>query len=129
MCKSLLVLFFKKPPLPLPLAFRGGDLHRWAVTRKAAEDFHEFGRASPERPKPTLTKAFCCFVSKKQAFLSCGLLPRTWLAPCPLRTGKPELPRVSKQCCGAAGKIVHRMSAIVNCAHGALPACHLAGGA
>jgi hypothetical protein len=29
-----LVLFFKKEPLSLPLAFRGGDLHTWAVTRK-----------------------------------------------------------------------------------------------
>jgi hypothetical protein len=27
-----LVLFFKKEPLALPLAFRGGDLHTWAVT-------------------------------------------------------------------------------------------------
>jgi hypothetical protein len=27
-----LVLFFKKEPLSLPLAFRGGDLDTWAVT-------------------------------------------------------------------------------------------------
>jgi hypothetical protein len=42
--KSFLVLFFKKAPLALPLAFRGGDLHTWAVT----------------------------FFSKKQTFLASG---------------------------------------------------------
>ncbi len=30
--KSFLVLFFKKEPLSLPLACRGGDLHTWAIT-------------------------------------------------------------------------------------------------
>jgi hypothetical protein len=30
-----LVLFFKKAPLALPLACRGGDRHTWAVTAKA----------------------------------------------------------------------------------------------
>jgi hypothetical protein len=32
MCQSFLVLFFKKAPLSLPLACRGGDLHTWVVT-------------------------------------------------------------------------------------------------
>jgi hypothetical protein len=31
-CQSFLVLFFKKEPLSLPLAFGGGHLHTWAAT-------------------------------------------------------------------------------------------------
>ncbi len=36
MCQSFLVLFFKKEPLSLPLAFRGGDLHTWAFHKTTA---------------------------------------------------------------------------------------------
>jgi hypothetical protein len=43
MCKSFLVLFFKKEPLSLPLAFLGGDLHTWAVTKKEPKNSREFG--------------------------------------------------------------------------------------
>jgi hypothetical protein len=30
--------FFKKAPLALPLAFRGGDLHTWVVTKKRTKN-------------------------------------------------------------------------------------------
>jgi hypothetical protein len=46
MCQSFLVLFFKKEPLALPLACRGGDLHTWAVTffeKKKQTPFGCFG--------------------------------------------------------------------------------------
>jgi hypothetical protein len=43
-----LVLFFKKEPLSLPLAFRGGDLHSWAATRKEARTFAKRGSLYPE---------------------------------------------------------------------------------
>jgi hypothetical protein len=34
-----LVLFFKKEPLSLPLAFRAGDLHTWKKNQKTFANF------------------------------------------------------------------------------------------
>jgi hypothetical protein len=69
MCQSFLVLFFKKEPLALPLAFGGGHLHTWAVTfleKKQQKTFADltwrFRIGSAER-----VKAFCVFFSKEKS--------------------------------------------------------------
>ena len=62
MCQSFLVLFFKKEPLSLPLAFRGADLHTWAVTQKTQKPLPIWASLSGDRLGPDSQKFLPAFL-------------------------------------------------------------------